>query len=429
MRRCLSLIAIVGAALVALAIVGHAGAQARSREQAPLSRAEAYRQAEALSALGRRFFFDPALSASGKLSCASCHDPQHAFAAPNDLPVQPGGSELRRSGVRAVPSLKYLQAAPQFTEHFFDSEDSGNESIDNGPTGGLTWDGRVDRGRDQARLPLLSPDEMANRDPAEVVRRARQAGYGEALRRVAGPATAADDKAAFTVILKALAAFQQDAATFYPYSSKYDAYLAGTATLTAAEARGLALFDDPLKGNCAQCHISKRGNNGTPPQFTDYGLIALGVPRNPAIPANADPAYHDLGLCGPIRTDLAAHPQYCGLFKTPTLRNVAVKRTFFHNGVFHSLRQVVEFYAERDTEPGKWYRRNADGSVDKYDDLPARYHANVNTDPPFGRGPGEQAALSGAEIDDIVAFLDTLTDGYAAPASARNGETATSTRR
>jgi cytochrome c peroxidase len=378
--------------------------------EAGRSRAAVYREAQALTAIGRQLFFDPGFSASGKLACASCHDPRHAFGPPNPLPVQPGGADLTPSGVRSAPSLRYLQATPHFTEHFFASDNDGDESIDNGPTGGLTWDGRADRGRDQARLPLLSPSEMANPDAAAVVARMRRAGYGDAFARIYGRGALADGDAAFAAVLRALEAFEQDAASFYPYSSKYDDFLAGKAALSAAEMRGLAVFDDPAKGNCARCHVSRRGNDGTPPQFTDYGLIALGVPRNPAIPANADRGYYDLGLCGPIRSDLAGRPEYCGLFKTPTLRNVAVKQSFFHNGVFRSLRQVIEFYVERDTDPGRWYPRRADGSIDKYDDLPAAYRANVNIEPPFDRLPGDKPALDDAEIDDIVAFLGTLTD-------------------
>ena len=377
-----------------------------------MSRPDAYRRAEEMTTLGRRLFFEPALSASGKMSCATCHDPAHGFAAPNARPVQLGGPDLRQSGLRAVPSLKYLQVVPQFTEHFFDSEDSGDESIDNGPTGGLTWDGRADRGRDQARLPLLSPFEMANRSPAELVARLERAGYGASLRHVAADA--------YTAVLASLEAFEEDSATFYPYSSKYDAFLDGKAALTPAEARGLALFEDPAKGNCAHCHISRRGADGTPPQFTDYGFAALAVPRNPDIPANADPAYFDLGLCGPLRTDLAGRKDYCGLFMTPTLRNVALRQSFFHNGVFHDLREAVEFYASRETDPAKWYARDPDGSVRKYDDLPAEYAANVNREPPFDRAPGAAPALDAGEIDDIVAFLKTLTDGFRPVEAARN---------
>ena len=379
---------------------------------AGLSRADAYRRAAALSALGRKLFFEPALSASGKISCATCHDPAHAFGPPDAHAVELGGADLRQSGVRAVPSLKYLQAVPQFTEHFFDSDDAGDESVDNGPSGGLTWDGRADRGRDQARLPLLSPFEMANRAPSAVVARALKAGYGAALRRISTNV--------FAAIVQSLEAFEQDAATFYPYSSKYDAFLAGKAALTPAEARGLALFEDPAKGNCAHCHISRRGADGTPPQFTDYGFAALAVPRNRDIPANDDKNYFDLGLCGPLRSDLARRTDYCGMFMTPTLRNVALRQSFFHNGAFHSLRDAIEFYATRETDPAKWYSRNPDGSVRKYDDLPARYAANVNREPPFDRDPGAAAALDAHEIDDIAAFLKTLTDGYLPAEAARN---------
>ena len=86
-----------------------------------------------------------------------------------------------------------------------------------------------------------------------------------------------------------------------------------------------------------------------------------------------------------------------------------------HNGVFHTLKQVMDFYVERDTDPSKWYPRNPDGTVDKYDDLPAAYHDNVNVDPPFDRKPGDKPALDAAEIDDVIAFLGALTDGYTPP--------------
>ena len=329
--------------------------------------------------------------------------------------VQLGGKDMRQPGLRAVPSLKYLQAVPQFTEHYFESEDEGDESVDNGPTGGLTWDGRVDRRRDQARVPLLSPFEMANGSPADVVARVRQASYAGELREIFGNEIFDDTGKAFAAVSEALAVYQQDYGAFYPYSSKYDAYLAGRAQLTPQEARGLELFNDPAKGNCASCHISARGNDGTPPQFTDYGLIAIGVPRNRDIPANADPDFFDLGACGPLRTDLAGRSEYCGLFRTPSLRNVALRQVFYHNGGEHDLRKAVAFYVERDTAPEKWYPRDASGRVQKFDDLPARYRANINTEPPFGGKPGDKPALSAAEIDDIVAFLGTLTDGYVPP--------------
>ena len=379
---------------------------------AGLSRAEVYRHVEQLRAIGRKLFFDKTLSASGQLACASCHDPARAYGPPNGLPVQPGGRDMHQFGTRAVPSLTYLQADPQFTEHYYESDDEGDPSVDNGPTGGLTWDGRIDRARDQARLPLLSSYEMANPDLDAVTAAVRRSAYADDLRRAFGDRIFDDPAHASDAILESLEAYEQTASEFFPYTSKYDAYLAGKAPLTHEEARGLVAFNDPKKGNCAHCHMSAPAFDGTPPQFTDYGLAAVGVPRNPTIPANADPTFFDLGLCGPLRTDLSDHPEYCGMFKAPSLRNVALRQSFFHNAVFHTLREAVAFYAERDTNPEKWYPRTADGAVAKFDDLPKQYWANINIEPPFDRRLGDKPALTDQEIDDIVAFLQTLTDGY-----------------
>ncbi|PWJ94909.1 cytochrome c peroxidase [Mesorhizobium loti] len=318
-----------------------------------------------------------------------------------------------------MPSLRYLQAAPAFTEHFYDSEDEGDESVDNGPTGGLTWDGRADRGSDQAKIPLLSPFEMANKDAAAVTAALRKAAYADDFKAAFGDDVLDHPDDAFDAAAEALGTFEQSAPDFYPYSSRYDVFLAGKATLSAQELRGRALFEDAAKGNCASCHLSEPANDGEPPQFTDFGLIAIAVPRNRAIPANADPAYVDLGLCGPLRTDFKSRADYCGLFRTPTLRNVAVRKSFFHNGTFHTLRDAVAFYATRDTDPGRWYPRNTDGTVRQNADLPKAYWVNLNQDPPFGKKPGNKPALTDPEIDDIVAFLQTLTDAdqQAAPAN------------
>jgi cytochrome c peroxidase len=113
----------------------------------------------ALTDIGRRLFFDASLSASGKMACSTCHVPARAFGPSNESPVQRGGSDGRRFGVRAVPSLMYTQNIPPFTEHYFD--DDGDDSVDQGPAGGRTWDGRSQSAHDQARLPLFSPLEMA----------------------------------------------------------------------------------------------------------------------------------------------------------------------------------------------------------------------------------------------------------------------------
>lgn len=366
----------------------------------------------AMTTLGRALFFDTSLSASGKVACATCHDAKRAFGPPNGLAVQRAGGDGRRPGARAVPSLMYIQNIPPFTEHRV--EDEGDDSIDQGPAGGRTWDGRAQSAHDQARLPLFSPFEMANASVAAVVGKVRRASYAALLRDTFGDRVLDDEAAAFKAVLMALEAFQQSPAEFFPYTSKYDAWLRQQTSMSSSEMRGLAAFNDPRKGNCARCHPSGMCN-GAFPQFTDFGYAALGAPRNAAIPANADRRYYDLGLCGPLRTDLAADKQYCGLFRTPSLRNVATRGVFFHNGVFHRLKDVLRFYAERDTQPGKWYPRGAHGATLKFDDLPLAFQGNVDTQAPFERHAGERAALNDADMADIVAFLQTLTDGYKLP--------------
>jgi cytochrome c peroxidase len=366
---------------------------ATSFEQSP--------SAKALVELGRLLFFDPSLSASGKMACAGCHDPDNAFAPANDFAVQPGGADGRRSGVRAVPSLMYAQNVPPFTEHYVD--DDGDDSVDQGPAGGRTWDGRAQSAHEQALLPLLSPFEMANPSAASVVTKVQRSGYAAKFRAAFGEHIFATPAAAFKGILLALEAYQQSPAEFYPYSSKYDAWLRHETALNAQEARGLKIFNDPAKGNCARCHPSSM-RRGAFPQFTDFGYAAIGVPRNARIPANADPKYFDLGVCGPWRADLVEKTQYCGFFRTPTLRNVARRRVFFHNGVFHRLQQAVRFYRE--------------GGARTFDDLPPQFRDTVDSLAPFDRRPGDAPALSDADVADVVAFLRTLSDGYQVPAAS-----------
>lgn len=357
-----------------------------------------------LTALGRAMFNEVSLSASGTLACASCHSPDNAYSPNNKLAVQLGGADGKTEGTRAAPSLRYIQNVPTFSEHFH--EDDDDDSVDAGPTGGHNWDGRVQTAHEQALGPLLSAREMGNKDEAAVLAKLKAGPLAPQFRQVFGDDIFARPNAAMQGALMALEVFQESPADFYPYTSKYDAYLRKQTTLSAQELRGLSLFNDETKGNCASCHVSRIAPNGAFPQFTDYGLINLGVPRNRKLAVNADPAYYDLGLCGPDRTDLKDHKEYCGSFKTPSLRNVALRKSYFHNGSFTSLAEVVRFYATRDTTPMKWYQQR------KYDDQPAGMDDNVNMEAPFGGKPGDKAALSERDIADIVVFLKTLTDGY-----------------
>ena len=395
------------------------------------------RPLSAMAQLGKQLFFDPSLSASGKMSCASCHSPEHAYGPPNALPAQLGGAALTLQGDRPPPSLMYLYRQPNFSigPSQADADEPANlaqsaalaasatraqksagtaqADTEMVPQGGMFWDGRVDTLQAQALGPLLNPVEMANASEADVVAKLERSTYRTSFTQLFGPDVFKNSRLLLAEAMFAIARYQVEEPSFHPYSSKYDAWLEGKARLTRAELRGLRLFNDPKKANCAGCHLSKPGKDGLPPMFTDYEYEALGVPRNPQLGVNHDPAFHDMGLCGPHRTDLKKETQYCGMFLTPTLRNAAARSVFFHNGVYRTLDDVLAFYNFRDVDPAKVYPHDGQGRIQQYDDLPAQYHANIDkADAPFDRKRGDTPAMTAAEMKDIIAFLGTLTDGY-----------------
>ena len=358
-------------------------------------------QLSAQAALGEKIFADVSLSASGRQACASCHSPDNAHSPANNLVAQLGGALLDQQGRRSAPSVNYLSFNSAF---HFDAEGT--------PTGGFFWDGRVASLQEQAAEPFVNTFEMANASVADVIDKLSRATYADEFKRVFGADIFSRPDDAMARVTLALSQYQKEDSEFRAFSSKYDEFLRGNVALSAQEVRGLALFNNPDKGNCAGCHPSGKGANGSFPIFTDFTYDNLGVPRNPAIARNADPAYHDLGLCE--RADiLAGHPELCGAFKVPSLRNVAQRHVYFHNGRFNTLKDAITFYVQRDTHPEKWYPLNADGTVKKFDDLPLPYQANVNTtEVPYNRQLGDAPALSDAEVDDVIAFLQTLNDGY-----------------
>ena len=313
-----------------------------------------------------------------------------------------GGPGQNLPGIRNAPSLTYLTETPPF---FF--------SADGTPTGGFNRDGRAKDLAEQSARPFLTAFEMGNASAADVIDKLSRTAYAAEFRRFFGDRIFTDVDQAFLDAREALQAYQLEDSDFAPYSSKYDYFLAGKTALSVQELQGLALFNDPLKGNCAGCHPSGRRDGGKPPLFTDFTYDNLGVPRNAGIAANQDAGYFDLGLCGPLRTDLVARTDLCGAFKVPTLRNAALTAPYFHNGKFQTLREVVEFYVRRDTYPEEWYPLGSNGLPDKFNDLSPQYRQNVNvSEVPYNRHPGESPVLSPIEIDAVVAFLLTLTDGF-----------------
>lgn len=258
----------------------------------------------------------------------------------------------------------------------------------------------------------MNRNEMANPDAASVSAKLSQAAYADDFRRLYGDRIFERPAQALNEATMALEAFQMEDPSFRPYTSKFDAAMSGNATFSPQEWRGYTLFNDQNKGNCAKCHIDAPGPGGRPAQFTDFGLVALGVPRNRAIPANRDPRYFDLGACGPVRRDLAKEVEFCGLFKTPTLRNTASRQVFFHNGLLHTLESVLHFYGERDTDPAKWYPKHK-GKLIQFDDLPPQYRANIDhVDAPMNHTIGDVAVFDENDIADLLVFMKTLDDGY-----------------
>ncbi len=115
--------------------------------------------------VGQKLFFDHNMSGSRKMACATCHDPKFAYGPPNDLAAQLGGAAMTERGVRAVPSLRYKDKTPLYSD-LLDNPDAISVP---GPGSGFDWDGRAADHGEQARGPLLDPVEMANAGTGEVV--------------------------------------------------------------------------------------------------------------------------------------------------------------------------------------------------------------------------------------------------------------------
>ena len=369
--------------------------------------------------LGRHLFFDANLSEPHGQACAACHGPSVGFTGPNAIVnlttvVYPGAVHTR-FGNRKPPSAAYAPFAGLF------SLDPGSGTF----SGGNFWDGRAtgeklgNPAADQAQGPFLNPLEQNNPDADTVVRKVCAASYASLFLSVWGSDACSDVARAYDYIALSIAAYEASREVS-AFSSKYDAWKAGRATFSAREQRGLALFEG--KAKCTNCHVE--------PLFTDFTYDNLGVPRNPLNPFYFEPdvnpagiAWVDPGLGGFLATRpewAALANQNFGKQKVPTLRNVDKRpqrwfvKAYAHNGFFKSLKSVVHFYNTRDVLPvcaaGGW-------AIPGTDCWPAPEVAeNVN------RTELGNLGLTSEEEDDIVAFLETLSDGYSHRRPALEGE-------
>ena len=361
-----------------------------------------------LENLGSQIFKDQALSEPRGTSCNDCHMASSGFAGNNGSRIGVAqGSTPQAIGGRNAMSNAYTSFTPKFQFRVT------AEDVD--PVGGFFWDGREDTAELQALGPLLNKLEMNNKDAASVVRKIAAAPYAQMFKDEFGSQIFNNPTVAFQKIGLAIAAFERSAA-LQPFSSKYDQFIQGKAKFTPQESNGMKVFMDVNKGNCASCHLMNP-NSSKPSDslFTDFAFYATGIPRNMAIPRNANPSFFDLGLCGPDRTKPAltsnvpaniSIEKFCGTFRMTSLRNTAERKAWMHNGFFTDLRDVVSFYATRNSDPKRWYGPKATPN-----DLPAAYVGNIINDRvPFNRPASAGPALTEREIDDVVAFLKTLSD-------------------
>jgi len=332
--------------------------------------------------LGKLLFFEESLSTPPGQACSACHAPEVAFADPElELPVS-RGARPGLYGNRNDMTVAYSAFIPPL--HYDEEEEVW--------VGGLFWDGRVNTLAEQAQGPPLNPLEMANPDTLTVARKLQALSYAGLFTEVYGADALSTPGTAFANMADAIEAYEKTAEVS-PFSSKYDHWLRDEVELSEQEQRGMELFIDEDKGNCAACHPHEPADDGSPPLFTDFTYDNLGTPKNPenpfySLPPELNPDgfdFIDLGL-GKILDDPAEN----GKFRVPTLRNVAVTSPYLHNGVFKTLFSVVAFYNSRDVA-----------------DWPApEVSANVNEDELGDLG------LTNQELEDIVAFLRTLTDGW-----------------
>ncbi len=445
--------------------------------------------------LGKLMNFDENMSTLRDMACASCHMPYAGFSGPipsvNLTIVAFPGSFHFRAGKRSAQRYTYAPWYPvlQFNETqqlFF---------------GGNFWDSRAtgyllqNPDAEQAQHPPVDTQEMQLPDTACIAWRLSQAQYRPLFEQVWGagafninfppdveqicstPGGAAifgtsttpvqltpEDRTRANSVFnhwgQSLDAYEKSKEVS-PFTSKFDAFLKGNATLTADEMAGYNLFKG--KGNCNSCHLDGRGTTLTPnltdtsdealttPVFTCFGSANEGLPLNPrnAFYYQTTPdffgftgnpfgfAYRDLGMGTFLRSGFGAAPNpnsewnslapmTDGQFQVSTARNVAMapsqcptteapgpffQKGFFHNGYIKSLKQLVHFYNTRDTAFAMPVTSGhcPAGTTERVDCWPMPEVKN-NLDMTTGK-----LGLTDQEENQIVAFLQTLTDGFTKP--------------
>jgi len=428
--------------------------------------------------LGKLFIYDKTLSPFGNIACATCHASRAGFTGGTSIfnattVAQPGGVPILNATAPG-PNIRYGPRKPQSYAYAAFAPILHYNATQADFYGGNFWDMRATGIRlanpaaEQAQGPPVNPVEMGNPDTACVVWKVSQGGYRSLVELIngsqsfaitwpsnvasvcatPGPAPASDplpvhlsaqDRASSNAIydhLTLAVASYESSAEVSPFSSKFDAWLAGNAQLTASEQRGYDLFNG--KAKCNQCHLSGNAINSTglaaadvAPLFTDFTSNNIGVPKNLAIPYYCESMADQYGFTanpqGFTATDLGVGamlsgpnnpnpqqwsslaPLYNGKFQVPTLRNVDMRprpdfvKAYMHNGYLKSLSEVVHFYNTSQALP-----RCAQGSPGEKVSCWPEPETATNVSALIGK-----LGLTSQEESDIVAFLQTLTDRFA----------------
>lgn len=341
--------------------------------------------------LGQILFFDTSLSFNSSQSCATCHKADDAFVDLRENSIDKmvsQGADPSKFGKRNTPTMLYAKYAPEF--HY--DEKSGAY------VGGQFWDGRAKHLAEQAGGPPIDPLEMGMPDKRAVAERLLyNPMYFQTFSKLYGEQVWQSVDSVYAAMEDALATFQTEKKLLAPFDSKYDKFLKNEVKLTALEEQGRQLFFDKHKTNCSNCHQLHEESNHQEETFTNYRYYNIGVPKNKRLIMhnNFAPDFVDNGLSDnpAVNGDMRQK----GKFKVPTLRNVAVTAPYMHNGVFKDLHSVLMFLNHFNADDSKALTDGPTWGEAEY--APTIDHKDLDAPP-----------LSDADIQALIAFLETLTD-------------------
>jgi len=359
--------------------------------------------------LGEKLFFEKSISKTQNTSCATCHDPDHAFidarftkADVNQsifingaLSVGDDGSAL---GGRNTPTASYAMFSPTLT--------SSNGKL----IGGQFHDGRAVDLADQAGRPPLDTAEMQMPSKFLVMERIQKnSEYVTAFKNLYGNTIFSDVDKAYDAMSNAIGEFEKTD-IFAPFDSKYDVYVKckedggrtsaclQSGNWTIDEQLGMDLFFSEANTNCASCHQLKGTSEVAAETFTNYNYENIGTPKNLiALKARADLGLGDIDAIEHGGLTLGSAD---GAIKVPTLRNVAVTTPYMHNGVFADLTTVLEFYEHARGQGNKPNNPETNAPWGTPDVLATINHEKLN----------KGVELTDRKIEGLEAFLKTLTD-------------------